>query len=87
MDRAIAVGDIRRWIEGLDDSEEVSVDVMFPELGGSCGEVLEVLLGTYEVGHGPGMRIRVALPGSGDPTPRRRQALAVLEGEACRIPF
>ena len=46
-----------------------------------------MLMGTYEVGHGPGMRIRVALPGSGDPTPRRRQALAVLEGEACRIPF
>jgi hypothetical protein len=31
------VGDIRRWMEGLDDSEEVSADVMFPELVGSCG--------------------------------------------------
>lgn len=50
-------------------------------------EVLEVLMGTCEVGHGPGMRIRAALPGSGDPDPRRRQALAVLEDEACRIPF
>lgn len=46
-----------------------------------------MLMGTYEVGHGPGMRIRAALPGSGDPDPRRRQALAVLEYEACRIPF
>lgn len=36
MYRAIAVGDIRRWMEGLDDSEEVSADVMFPEPGGSC---------------------------------------------------
>lgn len=46
-----------------------------------------MLMGTYEAGHGPGMRIRAALPGSGDPDPRRRQALAVLEDEACRIPF
>ena len=44
-------------------------------------------MGTCEAGHGPGMRIRAALPGSGDPDPRRRQALAVLEDEACRIPF
>ena len=86
MDRAIAVGDIRRWMEGLDDSEEVSVDVEIAELR-SPGEVLEALMGTCEVGHGPGMRIRVALPGSDDPDPRRRQALAVLADEACRIPF
>lgn len=90
----VTAGDVRAWLEGVDDDEEVGVEVLFPQLGHSPGDVMEARMGLMEPGHCPGVLLLVGLPGRpgpGDqPSPAYERALAELS-EATRetrgIPF